>query len=266
MQALEVIKLVNNTFKPFSGDPSELGGFLINVDVCKEAIPPEHQRLAIKCIRGRLTGNASALVQDSVVTYEGLVSALKDHIKADPSKVVESKLAAIVFDNRNLTKFTDDVNALAEKLTSTYISEKIPLTKANEMTISLVVETCRKSTRNDLVKSVLASSHFETPKGVLSKFVTEVANQNKDKQFLAYRQEFNPCRGNGYQRGGFGRRNWSNNDQFQNNRPPSNYQWRGNSNGSQPSNRGGNFRPRGNFSRTDNRSVRTLNAEESENM
>lgn len=85
---------------------------------------------------------------------------------------------------------------IADKLTSTYINEGIPLAKANEMTISLVVETCRKSARNDLVKSVLASSHFETPKGVLSKFVTEVANQNKDKQFLAYkRQEFIPRRG-----------------------------------------------------------------------
>lgn len=116
MQALDVIKLVNTTFKPFSGDASELNGFLINVDVCKSAIPNEHQALAVKCIRGRLQGNAAALVQDSVSTYDGLVSALKTHIKADSSKVLEANLAAILFDNRNLTKFTEDVNLIADKL------------------------------------------------------------------------------------------------------------------------------------------------------
>lgn len=136
------------------------------------------------------------------------------------------------------------------------------------MTISLVVETCRKSARNDLVKSVLASSHFETPKGVLSKFVTEVANQNKDKQFLAYkRQEFIPRRGNGFSRGGFRRNNWPNNGQSHNYQPPSNYQWRGNSNGSQPNNRGGTSRPQTNYSRPgNNQSVCTITAEESENQ
>lgn len=136
---------------------------------------------------------------------------MKKNIKREPSAVVESKLAAIRFDNRNLTQFTEDVEKTASLLSQTFISEGIPIAKANELTISRVIETCRKSARNDLVRSVLASSQFDTPKAVLSKFVVEVAEQNKDKQFLAFQQQrgkfrnenrgYNPRGGGSYNHG-----------------------------------------------------------------
>lgn len=184
MQALDVIKLVNTTFKPFSGEAAELSSFLINIDVCKAAIPNEHQALAVKCIRGRLIGNASALIQDSVDNYDTLANTLKAHIKPDNSKVLEANLSATVFDNRNLTKFTEDVNSIADKLTSTYLSEGIPLQKANEMTISLVTETCRKSARNDLVKWRNNNNQWRTNYNQPNNFTNQWrGNQRRGNQY-----------------------------------------------------------------------------------
>lgn len=177
----------------------KLGAFIINIQTLETIIPAEHRALAINCIRGKLEGTAAALIPSdatSAPSQHGLVN----NIKAEPSTVVEARLSAIRFDNHNLTKFSEEVEKVASLLSQTLISEGIPIPKANEMTIARVVETCRKSARNDLVKSVLASSRFDTPKAVLSKFVTEVADQNKDKQFLAYESQRYNNRGQ-FQRG-----------------------------------------------------------------
>lgn len=211
MQAAEIIKLVNSTLKEYDGNVGGLGSFLVNLEIIEASVPAEHVTLAVKCIRGKLQGAAAGFVPENISSYSEIKDSLKRNIKREPSAVVESKLAAIRFDNRNLTQFTEDVEKTASLLSQTFISEGIPIAKANELTISRVIETCRKSARNDLVRSVLASSQFDTPKAVLSKFVVEVAEQNKDKQFLAFQQQrgkfrnenhrFNPRGGGSYNHG-----------------------------------------------------------------
>lgn len=270
MQAVDVIKLVNSTLKPFNGEFDELNSFILNIEILESAIPAEHLLLGIKCIRGKLQGAAAGFMPASVTTYAEIISNLKLHIKAETASVVEAKLAAIRFDNNNLTKFTEEVEKAALALSKTYIHEGIPIAKANEMTIARVTETCRRSARNDLVRSVLASTHFETPKSVLSKFITEVADQNKDKQFLAFRQQQQPDRrGNnrpeGY-RGGY--RNY-NQGYYQNgNRSHNSY-----TNPDYNYNRGGPNRSRGNtrfnsnyYSQNNPRNthVRVMNEQEQE--
>lgn len=203
MQAVDVIKLVNTTLKPFSGAFEELDPFIVNLEILETAIPAEHSLLGVKCVRGKLQGAAAIFIPPTVTTYAEIISTLKLHIKAETASVVEAKLAAIRFDNLNLSKFSEDVEKAALLLSQTYIHEGIPIPKANEMTIARVTETCRRSARNDLVRSVLASSHFDTPKAVLSKFVTEVADQNKDKQFLALQQQRDPNMRNRGHSGGY---------------------------------------------------------------
>lgn len=202
MDVTGVIKLINSTFsRTFSGDAAELQGFLINIQICKKAIPQNHEELAVSCIRGHLTGKADALINDDVKTYDRLTEIFKTHIKRDSTKVIEAKLRAITFDYHNLSKYTEEVNKISDQLITTYIQDGIPLQKANEMTVEQVTDTCRRSARNDLVKSVLASSSFDTPKDVLSKFTTEIAKANQDKKFLAYSQQ--PARGRGFNRGNY---------------------------------------------------------------
>lgn len=278
MNEFEVIKTVNSILKPFSGAVAELDAFIINIKILERTIPQAHISLAIECIRGKLLGTAAKVVPESVTSFADIRTALISNIIAEPSSVVEARLAAIRFDNENLTKFSEDVEKAASLLFQTFISEGIPINKSNEMTIAKVVETCRRSARNDLVRSVLASSTFDTPKAVLSKFITEVADQNKDKQFLAFRQQhFSNRRGqsrsggyynpnyssnnspNNYQRhpGGFNNSNFSHNNSHYN----------GNSRNYYPQNRGG-FRGNGrghrreDFSDRGDANVRVVNTEE----
>lgn len=227
MDAVGAIKLINSTLKNYSGEFDELNSFLINISIIEEAIPSTFQTLATQCIRGKLQGAAASFVPANATTYSEITTALKNNIKPNTTKVIEAKLSATRFDNHNLTKFSEEVEKIANQLYQTFINEGIPISVANELTISRVVETCRKSAKNDLVKSVLASTTFDTPKAVLSKFVTEVADQNKDMQFLAFqRQRPN----NNAQRGG--------------SYPRYNYQYRGSNNF--PQHRG-SFQNRGGF-------------------
>lgn len=187
---VEFIKVASSLIKSYSGEPTQLASFISNVELvkslCKNTLFPTLFLFA----KGRLEGKALTYIPAEVNDIDSLINILKTHIKLDNSKVIEARLAAINFDNKNLTSFAKEVEAIADSLSATFISEGIPVNKANEMTISKVVETCRKSARNDLVKSVLASSQFSTPKEVVSKFVTEVADQNKDRQFLVYQKSF----------------------------------------------------------------------------
>lgn len=111
-----------------------------------------------------------------------VIDALQQGIHFDSSDVLESRLTAIQFDNRNLTDFATEVEKIADRLHEALMVEGVSYNKAMSMTINKVVETCRKQARSSVVKSVLASSHFNHPKEVLSKFITEVATAAKERQ------------------------------------------------------------------------------------
>lgn len=50
---------------------------------------------------------------------------------------------------------------------------------------------CRLSAKSDLVKSVLTSTHFEKPKEVLSKFITESNMENTESRILRFNRSNN---------------------------------------------------------------------------
>lgn len=104
---------------------------------------------------------------------------------------------------------------LSDALEQSLILEGTAEPKARQMTVSKVVETCRKSARNDLTRTVLAAGQFENPKDVLTKFITEVGDQIKDRQVLAYRQQSNR-RGQNYNHRGRSQLN-NNNNNYNNN-------------------------------------------------
>lgn len=180
MQPLDVAKFINTTIgAPYDGKFAGLKSFLINLDIIKSIVPVEHNDLAIRCVRGRLLDLAGSYVPDSVTSFAEIKKCLTDNIKADPSRVVESRLAAIRFDNHNLTKFSEEVEKAANLLTQTFISEGIPVAKSNEMTVARVVDTCRQSARNDLVKSVLhIIRHTESGQNLQPKSRTRTETNN----------------------------------------------------------------------------------------
>lgn len=148
--------------------------------------PPTHlQSKLITLVRGRLFGEARTAA-DGAYSVEDIINALRDEIVKESSEIIESKLAAIRFDNKNLTDFSSSVESLADKLIASLIYEGVRKDKAKQMATKLVIENCKKSARNDYIKTILASCSFASPKEVLTKFRTEIADLTKEKQLLAY--------------------------------------------------------------------------------
>lgn len=135
------------------------------------------------------------------------------------SQVIEARLLACRLDKKSLTDFSSEVDKLAVNLKRSLIMEGTSSIKAQEMTIAKVIETCRKSARNDLVKTVLAAGSFKDHTEVLAKFTIEIDEQLKDRQVLAYSRQ-NNFRRNNFQYESFTRNhnnNFHNNGDYSNN-------------------------------------------------
>lgn len=178
MGAVEAIHLANIIIKPFNGKNSELRSFIHNIRLIETLIPTDHTSIILNFIIGRLNNSTAIFVPTEAKTFNDIIHALQQNIKNDSSNVLEARLSAILFNNQNLTSFSLEVETIANSLKQAYIQEGIPVAKSNSMTISRVVDLCRQSTNSFLIKSILASTSFDTTQSVLSKFLIESVNNN----------------------------------------------------------------------------------------
>lgn len=183
----EFLKLASSIIKPFCGEPNNLQAFLNSVELVATLTTPNSSNLLFQFVKTRLEGKALECIPSNAATLDDIKTSLKVKIKPESSEVVESRLLALRTDRKNLQDFTAEAEELAEKLKRSLIMEGVTDTKAEDMVTKKMVETCRKSARSDLVKSVLASGNFNSHKEVLAKFVVEIADELKDRQVLAYR-------------------------------------------------------------------------------
>lgn len=161
----------------FDGEPSKLEGFLNDVDMIigmVEANNAPVKAFCVKFIKSKLEGRASECMPDEVNTVEDITNALKRNIKAESSKVIEGKVTALRVKNGDLTKYSEEAEKLTEALRRSYISEGLTKEKARQMTIEKTIDMCRRSARNDIVKSVLSSTSYDTPSEVIAKYITQV--------------------------------------------------------------------------------------------
>ncbi|KAB0791979.1 hypothetical protein PPYR_13940 [Photinus pyralis] len=180
------LKLASSLIKSYSGDPDNLNAFLNSLDLVKSITTTENLNLFVQFIKTRLEGKALEAIPTNANTYEEIRNALKANIKPDSSEVIEARLLALRTDRKSLETFTKEAEVLAECLKRSLIMEGTSDSKAESMVVRKMVETCRKSARSDLVKSVLASGNFNKHKEVLAKFVVEISDEVTDRQILAY--------------------------------------------------------------------------------
>lgn len=230
MSPFEFLKFAATLIKSFSGEnPSQLAPFLTNVSLIQSVATTESLPFLVSFLKGRLEGRASRVCADCG-TVEEIILSLKKNIKFDSSAVVESRLAALQLSDSSLTEFAKSLEQLADNLHESLVLEGVSVNKANEMTIDSVRKNCRKQTKSTVVKSVLASCSFENPKDVVSKFLTEVAEADREYQILTLRK------GRGNNRNSDSRPNYRSNNYSQG---PSNAS--NNNNNGTPPNRTNNF-------------------------
>lgn len=228
----------------YDGDPGALDAFIAAIEMASAASPGNLQTTLVKCIRTKLTGKALEAVPAETQNATEVIRLLKEKIKTENTKVVMGRFLALKADRSSMKKFSDEAEELADKLRKAYICDGIPSDVAKKMTIEKTVEMCRLSAKSPLVRSVLASTHFEEPKDVVAKFITESSAEKTEAQILSFGRNTN-FRGNQNSRGRGGHRNnnrggYSNRHNGYNNR--GNFRGRGR----------GNFRGRRNFNNYNN--------------
>lgn len=256
MDNFTFLKFAASVIHPYSGNTDGLESFINNVNLVGGLGDATVHANFFLFVKGRLTGKA-ATVCSGCNSINQIIACLRENICRDPSEVLESRLNALTFDNKNLTDFCVEVEKIADSLLDSLISEGVSRPKANSMTIDKVIRVCRKSSHNDTVKAVLAASSYTTPKDVLSKFRTEISECTQDRQFLALQQQRNYHENNRRSKNNWSsfnyhpnnNNNWNNNNywnsghnnsnnrQSNNNRPRSNNNHPSNNYNSHPSNR-----------------------------
>lgn len=227
MTNTEFLALASRTLnKNYDGNPLALSAFINSIELLKEVVPNNLNRMFTKFVESKLEGKALDSIPQNPNSVDEIILALRTQIKPDNSKVVAGRLLALKPDRAKMSEFTEQAESLADALQRSLIIEGITQAKAREMTIERTVELCRNATRSDLVKSILAASKFDSPKEVVAKYVVEANTEEKEKQIFQFRAQnnkrgFNKNRGrfknqkqNNYNNGYNNNRNFNNNSNY----------------------------------------------------
>lgn len=114
-------------------------------------------------------------------TTKDIIDALRAHIKPESSKVIEGRILALRAEKMNLTTFSERAEDLAEQYRRSLCYEGYSKEKAKELSIEKTVDLCRRSARNEQVKSIIAATAFTEPKEVVAKMIVEINNIKTDR-------------------------------------------------------------------------------------
>lgn len=234
--------------------PKSRDAFVNAIELAKEVLPAEHMILLKKFVLTKLEDKALDAV-GKTKDIDGIINDLKTNIQHDNSKVIEGRLMSLNVHKLTSQDFSIKAEELADELQKALVLEGISREKAKEMAIDRTTQMCRQSARSELVKSVIASSQFASPKDVIAKLITEQTKNETEKQVLTFhsnnfrggRNGQHKSRGRG---GNFrGNRNFNNNANNRSNNYQSN-SW------SNLRGRGNRFNGRGNYRNNNNYNVR----------
>lgn len=193
----------------YAGDPMALRPFIASIDYLYELADSDALKTLLKkFILTKLEGLAAEIVPAEPASVKAIVGALSAKIKPENSKVIEGRMMALRADRGNLQDYAKKVEELSDSFRRALVADGIPLAKAEEMTIDKTIDLCRANAQNQVVKAVLASTKFETPKEVVAKFVVESNTSRQEAQVLSYQR---------FQNRNHGRRNGNGNGNFRGN-------------------------------------------------
>lgn len=195
----------------YDGDPLKLDSFLDSVELLTELCEANNTGILLKFVLTRLEGKAREIIPDDPTSVKTITDSLKEHIKHEPSKVIEGRILALRAERNNLSKFSEKAEELAEQFRRSLCTEGFTKQKAKEIAIEKTVEMCRKSAKSDTIKAILSASRFDEPKEVIAKMIIEISNSKQERIESQSQRNFPNNRGN---RNGnnFGRGNGHRND------------------------------------------------------
>lgn len=173
----------------YSGDPVGLDSFIDCIELLDSLTEPVNKDVMLKFIKSKLEGKAREAIVTTPTKADDIITQLRDAIKTDSAKVIEGKILALRAEKTNLTKFAERAEELAEKYRLSLVHEGFSKDKAKEMSIDKTVELCRKQSRSETLKSIIASTKFSEPKEVVAKMIVEISNLKQERQSSQFSQK-----------------------------------------------------------------------------
>lgn len=168
----------------FDGDPLKLDSFITDAEFVESMTETANKDTFLKFIKTKISGRAKECLpeNDTITSFDIIKNALQKDIKPDSSIVVEGKMATLRLSKGDFTKFAEEAEKLAEAYRRSLIFEKYPREKAAELTIRKTKELCRRTARNDVVKSVIDSTQYDNPAEVIATYITQNDVARKEKK------------------------------------------------------------------------------------
>lgn len=168
-------------FRPYNGNSDILKSVIATIESISEDTNASLIETTVNWIKGRLIGKASVAIDPTIVTFQGIIDALKTHIVPETSGEILAKMEILTINNNNYEHFMTQADEMSEALRKAYINESIPREIALKMTIEKTIEICRKASDTDLVKASLQHGQlFDTPKEVISTFIIETMKEKQE--------------------------------------------------------------------------------------
>lgn len=165
----------------YNGDPLALDSFIDAINLLTLLCKPENKTICLQFIMTKLEGDAREAIETEPKETKDITDALKERIKPESSKVIEGRILALRSDKTNLTTFSQRAEELAEQYRRSLCNEGYSKAKAKELAIERTVDLCRRSARNDRVKTIIGAATFTEPKEVVARMITEINNVKLDK-------------------------------------------------------------------------------------
>lgn len=150
------IKLCAPTILPFEGDPVKLEPFINSIQLLEPlATTNEFRQTLVKFIKNKLSEKALDCLPSTATTVNLIIAALREKIKPESSRVLESRLAALRADRNSLHNFSKIAKELADNL--------------------------KRSLVMDLARAVIVSTKFNDPREVVSAFIVKIGQEVEKK-------------------------------------------------------------------------------------
>lgn len=231
--AIEFLGTASRILPDFDGRVDNLQSFLDALNLI-DSIKGTHEAVAISLVKTKLKGAVRNLICTET-TLQHVITKLKTSIKGETVDVVTAKLMNVRQQNKNTNNYATEVEDLAKRLETAYISDGIPTTLASTYATKTAVKAIAKNATNEKVKLIMEAGNFSNMNEVMAKFVnscTETFGQpnsilhyrSKRRDNYRHRNTFN--RNGNNQRHNVNSRNDTGNHRHYNN----NYRGRGRNN------------------------------------
>lgn len=166
---VEFLSTASRLIPDYDGRPDNLQSF-IDALCLVDSIKESHEAVAINLVKTKLKGAARNLISNET-TLLTVITKLKSSIKGETVDVVTAKLMNVRQQNKSANSYATEVDDLAKRLESAYISDGLSSDLANTYATKTAVKAIVKNATNEKVKLIMESGNFSNMNEVMAKFV-----------------------------------------------------------------------------------------------